>query len=146
MRPVLACPELDHLVITQGKKDGIEKRFATVTQRIKSLVIAHVEQLYDFISDLSSTYHDGNPYHNFAHAVDVLQCSYYILRQLRVIPFDSRKPSSVERKPQDLIRPIDVLALFIAAIGHDAAHPGVNNLFLVRLTNAFLVTLVSVLY
>ncbi|KAI8336114.1 hypothetical protein BC941DRAFT_56473 [Chlamydoabsidia padenii] len=107
-KPVLACPELDHLVITQ-------------------------EQLYDFISDLSSTYHNGNPYHNFAHAVDVLQCSYYILRQLGVIPFDSRTPHSLhDTKPQDLLRPIDILALFIAAIGHDAAHPGVNNLFLIN--------------
>ncbi|ORZ07574.1 hypothetical protein BCR42DRAFT_150286 [Absidia repens] len=106
-KPVLACHELDHLVITQ-------------------------EQLYDFISDLSGTYHDNNSYHNFAHAVDVLQCSYYILRQLGVIPFHQRHSPSSNIKPQDLLRPIDILALFIAAIGHDAAHPGVNNLFLIN--------------
>ncbi|KAI8082829.1 uncharacterized protein BX664DRAFT_339159 [Halteromyces radiatus] len=107
-KPVLACPELDHLIVTQ-------------------------EQLYDFISDLSSVYHDANPYHNFAHAVDVLQCSYYTLQQLGVLPFESRQDQSLPSfKPQHLLRPIDVLALFIAAIGHDAAHPGVNNLFLVN--------------
>ncbi|KAI8340806.1 hypothetical protein BC941DRAFT_418224 [Chlamydoabsidia padenii] len=106
-KPVLSCPSLDHLIITQ-------------------------EQLYDFISELSTIYHDGNPYHNFAHAVDVLQCSYYTLRQLGVIPFQQQHESLPTTKPQDLLRPIDILALFIAAIGHDAAHPGVNNLFLVN--------------
>ncbi|CAO3599624.1 unnamed protein product [Absidia cylindrospora] len=106
-KPVLACPDLDHLVITQ-------------------------EQLYDFISDLSTIYHDGNPYHNFAHAVDVLQCSYYISRQLGVIPFNTQQSQHPPSKLQHLIRPIDLLALFIAAIGHDAAHPGVNNLFLIN--------------
>ncbi|CAO3648729.1 unnamed protein product [Cunninghamella echinulata] len=105
-KTVLTCPELDHLIITQ-------------------------EQLYDFINDLSNVYHDENPYHNFAHAVDVLQCSYYTLCQLGVLPFDQQQQLDITQ-PQQLLRPIDVLALFIAAIGHDAAHPGVNNLFLIN--------------
>ncbi|KAI8074002.1 hypothetical protein BC940DRAFT_78359 [Gongronella butleri] len=104
-KPLLACQDLECLLLTQ-------------------------EQLYDFINDLSSVYHDANPYHNFAHAVDVLQCTYYIVRQLGLLPYPSR-PHPIKR-PQDLLRPIDLLALFIAAIGHDAAHPGVNNLFLVN--------------
>ncbi|CAO3637512.1 unnamed protein product [Cunninghamella blakesleeana] len=107
-KTVLTCPELDHLIITQ-------------------------EQLYDFINDLSNVYHDENPYHNFAHAVDVLQCSYYTLCQLGVLPFEQQQfdPNDITQ-PQQLLRPIDVLGLFIAAIGHDAAHPGVNNLFLIN--------------
>lgn len=31
---------------------------------------------------------------------------------------------------EKLLRPKDLFALLIAAIGHDAAHPGVNNMFL----------------
>ncbi|ORX62559.1 HD-domain/PDEase-like protein [Hesseltinella vesiculosa] len=105
-RPLLACPDLEHLMLTQ-------------------------EQLYDFINDLSNVYHGDNPYHNFAHAVDVLQCTYYIICQLGLFPgIGIRHP--MKQRPQDLLRPIDLLALFIAAIGHDAAHPGVNNLFLVN--------------
>lgn len=90
-----------------------------------------IDQLYNFIIDLASVYHDENPYHNFAHAVDVLQCLFYMLCELGVLPFTNR---SMKKKslPQSLLRPKDVFALLIAAIGHDAAHPGVNNLFLVR--------------
>ncbi|CAO3595350.1 unnamed protein product [Absidia cylindrospora] len=136
-KPVLACHELDHLVITQGKHTNRKKAcyfYCDSKEKQHHLRASSysVEQLYDFISDLSSTYHDNNSYHNFAHAVDVLQCSYYILRQLGVIPFGQRHSLASNIKPQDLLRPIDILALFIAAIGHDAAHPGVNNLFLIN--------------
>ncbi|KAF7726650.1 3',5'-cyclic-nucleotide phosphodiesterase [Apophysomyces ossiformis] len=109
----LDLPELSHLSITEA-------------------------QLYDFIIDLSNAYHDGNPYHNFAHAVDVLQCSYFFLCRLGLIPFadgsmNRRLPNSSNlTRAQDLLRPKDMFALLIAAIGHDAAHPGVNNLFLVN--------------
>lgn len=79
--------------------------------------------------DLASVYHDENPYHNFAHAVDVLQCLYYMLKELNV--FTENPQSLVQR----LLRPQDVFALLIAAIGHDAAHPGVNNMFLINSCN-----------
>ncbi|CDH53831.1 hypothetical protein RO3G_01088 [Lichtheimia corymbifera JMRC:FSU:9682] len=102
------------------------------------------DQLYDFIVDLSGAYHNGNPYHNFAHAVDVLQCVYYFLCSLGVISFaNSRHVTMMEEDPllpspqqrtrmQHLLQPKHVFALLTAALGHDAAHPGVNNVFLVN--------------
>ncbi|EPB83598.1 hypothetical protein HMPREF1544_09641 [Mucor circinelloides 1006PhL] len=109
---VLTLPELKHLDIKKA-------------------------QLYDFIIDLASVYHDENPYHNFAHAVDVLQCLFFMLCELSVLPFTKKYKSNskLNRKPQDLLRPKDVFALLIAAIGHDAAHPGVNNMFLINSSN-----------
>ncbi|KAI9484431.1 hypothetical protein BDB00DRAFT_855679 [Zychaea mexicana] len=98
----LTCPELSHISVNQT-------------------------QLYDFIFELSVSYHNGNAYHNFAHAVDVLQSLYHFLCKLGVLPF----PGNVTR-PQDLLRPTDVFALLIAALGHDAAHPGVNNMFMIN--------------
>ena len=97
-----------------------------------------LDQLYDFIIELSGSYHDGNPYHNFAHAVDVLQCLYYFLCRLGLLSFANIRMNhatnnNVSRnRPQYLLRPKDIFALLIAALGHDAAHPGVNNAFLVR--------------
>ena len=85
---------------------------------------------------MAGVYHDENPYHNFAHAVDVLQCLFYMLCELGVLPF-TNKFQQHKNKPQSLLRPKDVFALLIAAIGHDAAHPGVNNLFLVRFIGIF---------
>ncbi|KAJ8652111.1 hypothetical protein O0I10_012262 [Lichtheimia ornata] len=102
------------------------------------------DQLYDFIVDLSGAYHNGNPYHNFAHAVDVLQCVYYFLCSLGVVSFansshvnmmeqDPLLPSPQQRtRMQHLLQPKHVFALLTAALGHDAAHPGVNNVFLVN--------------
>jgi hypothetical protein len=61
-----------------------------------------------------------------------------MLCELAVLPFTNkqRKRSKRSRKrPQDALRPKDVFALLIAAIGHDAAHPGVNNMFLVMYTS-----------
>lgn len=107
---VLKLPELNHISITQG-------------------------QLYDFIIDLASVYHDENPYHNFAHAVDVLQCLFYMLCELSVLPFTNKPQQQHNNKPQNLLRPTDAFALLIAAIGHDAAHPGVNNMFLINSAN-----------
>ncbi|KAI9274566.1 hypothetical protein BDA99DRAFT_533197 [Phascolomyces articulosus] len=99
----------------------------------------HQDQLYDFITELSGSYHDGNPYHNFAHAVDVLQCLYYFLCRLGLLSFPNHRtnhatttPPTPRNRPQDLLRPKDIFALLIAALGHDAAHPGVNNAFLIN--------------
>ncbi|KAI8098198.1 uncharacterized protein B0P05DRAFT_520878 [Gilbertella persicaria] len=86
-------------------------------------------QWYDFIIDLASVYHDENPYHNFAHAVDVLQCLFFMLCESGILPFSNKT------RRIDLLRPKDVFALLIAAIGHDAAHPGVNNMFLINSSN-----------
>ncbi|KAI9316738.1 hypothetical protein BX666DRAFT_1858840 [Dichotomocladium elegans] len=97
------------------------------------------DQLYDFIIDLSGAYHDGNPYHNFAHAVDVLQCLYYFLCRLGLLAFANAPVNHTATKHlprhnqlQYLLQPKHIFALLIAALGHDAAHPGVNNAFLVN--------------
>ncbi|KAI9277574.1 hypothetical protein BY458DRAFT_432996 [Sporodiniella umbellata] len=83
------------------------------------------EQLYDFVIDLSNLYHEDNPYHNFSHAVDVLQCIYYFLCQIGLLPYLESRP-----KPCGcILRSMDIFALLIAAIGHDTGHPGVNNTF-----------------
>ncbi|KAI8092785.1 uncharacterized protein BX664DRAFT_328152 [Halteromyces radiatus] len=96
----LTSPELSHLTVTQ-------------------------DQLYDFIIDLANAYHDDNPYHNFAHAVDVLQCIYYFLCQLEIL---SCRSSNGKNK----MEPKHAFALLLSAIGHDAGHPGVNNMFLIN--------------
>ncbi|KZT60950.1 HD-domain/PDEase-like protein [Calocera cornea HHB12733] len=92
----------------------------------------------------------GNPYHNFAHAVDVLQVAYTFLQPevvppLRLLKFDPGAPWSVEQasigygpsmpwRPSPLLlgdayfglRPIEVLAFLLAAVGHDVGHPGIS--------------------
>ncbi|KAI8337211.1 hypothetical protein BC941DRAFT_427068 [Chlamydoabsidia padenii] len=118
---VLSEPDLSHLTVTQ-------------------------DQLYDFIIDLANAYHEDNPYHNFAHAVDVLQCIYYFLCQLGVLTAQGggrrRSVTSTTTTTtttthkrtlaQHVMKPKHAFALLLSAIGHDAAHPGVNNMFLIN--------------
>jgi len=70
--------------------------------------------LQKFITAVESEYLP-NPFHNFAHAVDVLHTSTRMMRLMHTELFLSE---------------LEHFALLVAAIGHDVGHPGVNNGFL----------------
>lgn len=101
-----------------------------------------------FLISLRAAYHPQNAYHNFAHAVDVLQACYSFLTHIGVAPPISRlQEQSLDRTSRktwkrkdglneighigDILRPMDVLALLVAAIGHDIGHPGLTNAYMV---------------
>ena len=71
--------------------------------------------LESFVSEMASRY-KSNQFHNFAHAVSVLQASHMILKQL-----DAASRRKFSRT--------DALALLLAAIAHDVGHPGTTNYF-----------------
>mmetsp|Transcript_1067 Transcript_1067/g.2443 ORF Transcript_1067/g.2443 Transcript_1067/m.2443 type:complete len:904 (-) Transcript_1067:130-2841(-) len=56
-----------------------------------------------------------NPFHNFAHAVDVVHATAKLLRNMNSECF---------------LTELEQYSLLIAALGHDLGHPGVNNGFL----------------
>ena len=74
-------------------------------------------------------------YHNFRHAIDVLQSVFAFLLHIAALPpygeigtdADTSCPIAC------MLKPFDSLTLLISAIGHDVGHPGVNNFFLVKL-------------
>ncbi|KAI7898877.1 uncharacterized protein BX663DRAFT_442147, partial [Cokeromyces recurvatus] len=94
--------------------------------------------LYHFIFDICNSYHSANPYHNFRHAVDVLQANYYFLCKIGAIEpmcpditFDEftckNNDDSHSYSIKDLLEPLDIFALLMASIGHDVGHPGVTT-------------------
>ncbi|KAI8322641.1 HD-domain/PDEase-like protein, partial [Martensiomyces pterosporus] len=90
-----------------------------------------------FVSILESAYYD-NPYHNFHHAIDVTQCTYYMLHSLGMFNKNGMRRSSL-RSPTEtsfpvhtILKPTDVLALIIASLCHDLGHPGLSNAFMVK--------------
>jgi hypothetical protein len=94
--------------------------------------------LKKFLSASRNAYNSFVLYHNFKHAIDVLQSTFYFLLQLGTLPpypagSTPHMPKASETPLANLLEPIDGLTLLISAIGHDVGHPGVNNMFLVKL-------------
>jgi hypothetical protein len=126
------------LPIDLDMKDLIQCAFMILNQvletfdELKSLRVPSGD-LYHFLFDICNSYHSTNPYHNFRHAVDVLQANYYFLCQLgSLVPMNSTTTIKVQDSPlKSLLEPLDIFALLMASIGHDVGHPGVNNHFMV---------------
>lgn len=108
------------------------------------------DRLRALLVSLRSAYHTRNGYHNFSHATDVTQALYTFLVRMGLAPpfyllceddYDSnsgqgrrkwRRNRAVEEGGMgELLRPMDVFALLIAAIGHDVGHPGLSNAYMV---------------
>lgn len=70
-----------------------------------------------FLLAVKCNYFD-NPYHNFCHVVDVLQCCYYLLKHAS----DGQLPS--------LLGPTHLFALLIGCLCHDLGHLSFGNNFL----------------
>ncbi|KAI9599220.1 hypothetical protein BDF19DRAFT_382090 [Syncephalis fuscata] len=113
----------------------------TKVMAMDGLEMIHATQdtLHRFILAIRSSYHATNPYHDFYHAVDVLQATFYILNALGIIPGDKSKSTQLgeagQRRRtalQRVFRSKDVFALMVASLGHDVGHPGVNNFYMIN--------------
>ncbi|RMZ80977.1 hypothetical protein DV738_g2380, partial [Chaetothyriales sp. CBS 135597] len=96
------------------------------------------DELVRFMQGCRVAYNSFVLYHNFRHAIDVLQSLFYFLVQIGTLPpyppGSPPPPHSVEKSPiANLLTHFEGLTLLISAIGHDVGHPGVNNMFLVKL-------------
>lgn len=94
-----------------------------------------------FLKHLQPLYCGHNSYHNFQHAVDVMQASQAFLCAAGVVPpvsilldgddctWRPNKLGKEGRLAFDLNNTC-LFALYIAAIGHDVGHPGLTNMFM----------------
>ena len=75
------------------------------------------KQIYENYFTAIEQKYNQNPYHNQHHAADVT-CSfiYFIMNSFLKVQLEN----------------IENLAIVIACLGHDIAHPGLNNRFLVN--------------
>lgn len=98
-------------------------------------------QLAPFLWHLRQIYRHQNSYHNFHHALDVLQATHVFLSSAGLVPkatilsqaddgmWRSNRPK--EGAFVECLTNTDIFALYIAAIGHDVGHPGLTNKFMV---------------
>ena len=73
----------------------------------------HNDLFFTFLFKLRSMYNEP-PYHNWIHAIDVLQFFSYQIRQCH---FD------------EVLTKMELLAICVAGISHDAGHEGFNNVY-----------------
>merc|ERR1719482_2718179 len=100
--------ELLQIVASLLHRTGVMQEFS----------ISH-EKLHGFLQAICAGYHP-NPYHNWQHAVCVLHGCHLMQRQ-----------GYTQGGKTSQLTPLEQLALFVAALGHDLGHPGVSNAFLV---------------
>ncbi|CAI5758917.1 unnamed protein product [Candida verbasci] len=81
-------------------------------------------ELLCLIFMVRNSYKNGNPFHNFRHAVDVLQANFYFLIKLGCISKEYTDSNAY-------LNNIQVLGLLIATLGHDVGHPGTTNAFMI---------------
>lgn len=84
----------------------------------KHLNLNHIT-LVNFLRRVESEYNASNKYHNNIHAADVLQTLHSLL-------------SMAVDGITSVLSKIDVFSLLLAAVSHDIAHPGTNNLYQVH--------------
>lgn len=76
-------------------------------------------KLKSFLFFVRDNYRIGNPFHNFRHAIDVLQATNFFLN---ILIQDSSYRLSKS----------DSFSLLLASLGHDIGHPGITNAFLIN--------------
>lgn len=103
------------------------------------------EILMSFLLIVRNKYDSRNTYHNFRHAVDVMQVVFYFLVSIGLITHEddgaelNGDPASAPTSKQSTAEHTDIyfssedtLVLLVGALGHDLGHPGVTNSFLVQ--------------
>ena len=82
-------------------------------------------RVYRWARRIEDLYYAANPFHNAAHAVDVLQAAAWL---------------AARRETSACLAPDDVLALLVAAAVHDAGHVARLNGFLAATSSALAIT------
>lgn len=108
--------------------NGSARRHSPTCSPVNSLIISDT-RLFKFLLVVRDSYYPTNPYHNFRHAIDVLQASFYFMLKLNSIPqYNTADGEELAATP--ILDPLEALTLLIIAIGHDVGHPGMTNAFL----------------
>jgi 3'5'-cyclic nucleotide phosphodiesterase len=106
--------ELDVIALSNEKLlEVVMALFVDSDLNLLVLLGVSADVLKNFIRAVADNY-QSNPYHNFAHAVDVTWTVNAMLRYTAC---------------GDWLQPMDMLGLIVASLCHDVCHPGLNNAY-----------------
>ena len=146
---LLSTEGLAELAIDRGETKSVD------TANVGRLTCLRADQINRLLFAIRAIYHAPNPYHNYVHAIDVLQATYSFLISIGIAPpfeylrdwtpttepwvrpDEKTKPvwGLGTRRAREVLRPQDALGVLFAAMGHDVGHPGLSNAFMVSLTS-----------
>ncbi|CDJ43320.1 3', 5'-cyclic nucleotide phosphodiesterase domain-containing protein, putative [Eimeria tenella] len=92
--------------------DELQLFFFLALEELGVMVKSEKSGLQAFFALIRDAYHTDNPYHNFYHAMHVVQMCWLFLTRYSC---------------KDLLTLTEQLGLMLAALAHDVDHPGVNN-------------------
>ncbi|KAI3403929.2 PDE2 [Candida oxycetoniae] len=141
-----------YIMFTTALKEIQQPHWGTKKKKRKTDLKFHIptkNELLALIFHVRDSYHSDNPFHNFRHAVDVLQACFYFC--IKLGHFKEKQEEQQEQEAQQeqeeqqenkeensslmenppLLNPIQCFALLVAALGHDVSHPGTTNAFLI---------------
>jgi hypothetical protein len=126
--------------------EGLVK-YVSVDSPLPPAYLIFLGQISGFVHHLRRIYRLENSYHNFEHALDVLQASYSYLRSAGMVPplsilLESDRKWKLDRAFDSgpLMTTLGLQELFVVyviAIGHDVGHPGFTNMFMASTLEQF---------
>ena len=114
-------------IVGQNKVLPLVGKTILETFGLKDEKIINVNKLDNFLNNVSNHYISTTLYHNNLHGADVTQtiCLFFL-------------NSNAEKMFQ--ITVLDLLSIFISALGHDIAHPGLTNNFQINSSSEIAIT------
>jgi hypothetical protein len=114
-------------IVGQNNVLPLMGRVILETFSLKDDKIINVSKLDGFLYAVSSQYLSTTLYHNNMHGADITQtiCLYFL-------------NSNAEKMFQTTV--LDLLSIFIAALGHDIGHPGLTNNFHINASTELAIT------
>ncbi|CAG9313379.1 unnamed protein product [Blepharisma stoltei] len=101
---------------TRGKPLVTVGKYSMKKFRLDEILNINEMVYVNFFQDMEQGYKTENPYHNSTHAADVLSSFLFFINQSVL---------------SELFSEYDMLAVILAALGHDVGHPGLTNRFLI---------------
>ena len=134
-KPDTIC--LDEIVESFGLPKENTPQVSLAMEQYRSIELdpAVAMQLHQYVADISSRYHENNPFHNFAHACHVTMSVHKLMK--RVVSDGTDELATVVPKNETkhtatygilTSDPLTLLAIVFSGLIHDVDHRGVSNM------------------